>query len=112
MPDVCTQRTFQDLCCKAPKLMALPGRWLFIVDGIITLPLAVAGFIFFPNLPQGGKKTWWTTEEEHLLSVKRMQAVGRAGKQPWTREKVKKILLSWQTYLLRKPISSCNLHDH
>ncbi|KAI0177921.1 allantoate permease [Pestalotiopsis sp. NC0098] len=75
-------------------------RWLFIVDGIITLPLAVAGFIFFPNLPQGGKKTWWTTEEEHLLSVKRMQAVGRAGKQPWTREKVKKILLSWQTYLL------------
>ncbi|KAI4603769.1 hypothetical protein KJ359_003589 [Pestalotiopsis sp. 9143b] len=75
-------------------------RWLFIVDGIITLPLAVAGFIFFPNLPQGGKKTWWTTEEEHLLSVKRMQAVGRAGKQPWTRAKVKKILLSWQTYLL------------
>ena len=25
------------------------GRWLFIVDGIITLPLAVAGFVFFPT---------------------------------------------------------------
>ena len=78
------------------------GRWLFIVDGIITIPLAVLGYIFFPNLPQGGGKTWWITEEEHVLSVKRMEAVGRAGKQPWTREKVRKILLSWHTYLLRK----------
>ena len=25
-------------------------RWLFIIDGIITIPLALAGFIFFPNL--------------------------------------------------------------
>jgi MFS family permease len=75
-------------------------RWLFIIDGIITLPLATLGFLFFPNLPQGGKKTWWTTEEEHAISVKRMQAIGRAGKQPWTKDKVRRILLSWHTYLL------------
>ncbi|KAE8138951.1 major facilitator superfamily domain-containing protein [Aspergillus pseudotamarii] len=75
-------------------------RWLFIIDGIITLPLAVAGFLFFPNLPQDGKKTWWTTEDEHILSVKRMEAVGRAGKEPWTVAKAKRIFLSWHTYLL------------
>ncbi|AEO71834.1 uncharacterized protein THITE_2148444 [Thermothielavioides terrestris NRRL 8126] len=75
-------------------------RWLFIIDSIITLPLAIAGFFFFPNLPQGGKKTWWITEKEHLLSVKRMEAVGRAGKQPLTKQKVKRILLSWHTYVL------------
>ncbi|KAJ6188780.1 hypothetical protein N7519_003688 [Penicillium mononematosum] len=75
-------------------------RWLFIIDGIITLPLALAGYIFFPNLPQSGKKTWWTTEEEHLLSIKRMENIGRAGKKPWTKAKVKGILLSWHTYLL------------
>jgi hypothetical protein len=46
------------------------GRWLFIIDGIITLSLALAEYIFFPNLPQSGKETWWTTEEEHLLSIK------------------------------------------
>ncbi|KAB8235700.1 uncharacterized protein BDW43DRAFT_309034 [Aspergillus alliaceus] len=69
-------------------------RWLFIIDGIITLPLALAGFFFFPNLPQDGKKTWWTTEEEHILSVKRMEAIGRAGKEPWTVAKVKRILLN------------------
>ncbi|RDW59119.1 allantoate permease-3 [Coleophoma crateriformis] len=75
-------------------------RWLFVIDGIITLPLAVSGFVFFPNLPQSGKKTWWTTEDEHVLSIKRMEAIGRAGKQPWTRAKAKRILLSWHTYLL------------
>lgn len=77
-------------------------RWLFIIDGIITLPLAILGFLFFPNLPQGGKRTWWTTEEEHVLSVKRMEAIGRAGKEPWTRAKAERILLSWHTYLLRE----------
>lgn len=77
-------------------------RWLFIIDGIITLPLALLGFLFFPNLPQGGKKTWWTSEEEHVLSVRRMEAIGRAGKEPWTQAKVKRILLSWHTYLLRE----------
>ncbi|KAH8783258.1 allantoate permease [Diaporthe sp. PMI_573] len=74
-------------------------KWLFIVDGIITIPLALAGFVFFPNMPGGGK-TWWITEAENTLSVERMKAVGRAGKQPWTRAKVKKILCSWHTYLL------------
>lgn len=75
-------------------------RWLFLVDGIITVPLALMGFLFFPNLPQAGKKTWWTTEAEHELSINRMKAIGRAGKQPWTRAKVKRLLLSWHTYFL------------
>ncbi|TAQ87676.1 hypothetical protein B7494_g3976 [Chlorociboria aeruginascens] len=75
-------------------------RWLFIVDGIITIPLAVAGYLFFPNLPQSGIKTWWTTQAEHELSVQRMQAIGRAGKEKWTWAKFKRISLSWQTYLL------------
>ncbi|KAJ6171089.1 hypothetical protein N7470_000156 [Penicillium chermesinum] len=75
-------------------------RWLFIIDGIITLPLAVAGFFFFPNLPQGGVKTWWTTEEEHRLSVNRMKAIGRAGKEPWSVAKAKRIFSSWHTYVL------------
>ncbi|RAK89335.1 allantoate permease [Aspergillus costaricaensis CBS 115574] len=75
-------------------------RWLFIIDGIITLPLALAGYLFFPNLPQSGKKTWWITNEEHILSVNRMQAIGRAGKEPWSMAKLKRILYSWHTYLL------------
>jgi MFS family permease len=77
-------------------------RWLFIIDGIITVPLALAGFIFFPNLPQSGEKTWWISDAEDELSVRRMKAIGRAGKEPWSKKKAKRILLSWHTYLLRE----------
>lgn len=76
-------------------------RWLFIVDGIITVPLALMGYLFFPNMPYG-KKTWWINDKEHTLSIQRMEAIGRAGKQPWTRAKAKKIFTSWHTYLLRE----------
>ncbi|EPE03059.1 allantoate permease [Ophiostoma piceae UAMH 11346] len=75
-------------------------RWLFIVDGIITLPLALLGYIFFPNDPQHGKRTWWTTEKEHHIAAARMRSVGRATKGPWTKAKVRRIALSWHTYLL------------
>ncbi len=77
---------------------------MFIIDGIITIPLALLAFIFLPNLPQSGVKTWWITEREHELSIKRMASVGRAGKQEWTKAKARKILLSWHTYLLRESL--------
>ncbi|KAL2157333.1 hypothetical protein VTH06DRAFT_6271 [Thermothelomyces fergusii] len=75
-------------------------RWLFIIDGVITMPVAVLGYVFFPDLPQGGKKTWWITQEEHELSVRRMAAINRAGKQEWSRAKLRGIFLSWHAYLL------------
>ncbi|CAH0041678.1 unnamed protein product [Clonostachys rhizophaga] len=75
-------------------------RWLFIIDGIITLPLALLGYVFFPNLPQDGKRTWWLTDREQQMSQARMKAIGRAGKEPWTKAKLKRILSSWHFYLL------------
>lgn len=82
-------------------------RWLFIIDGIITIPLALLGFLFFPNMPYG-KRTWWISEKEHAISIQRMEAIGRSGKQPWTRAKVKKIAKSWHTWVLRKlPQHTC-----
>ena len=32
-------------------------RWLFIIDAIITLPIALLGYFVFPNLPWSKKKT-------------------------------------------------------
>ncbi|KAF5020120.1 hypothetical protein F66182_7852 [Fusarium sp. NRRL 66182] len=75
-------------------------RWLFIIDGIITLPLAVLGYVAFPNLPQDGVRTWWTTQREHEISVERMNRIGRAGREKWSKAKAKSILFSWHTWLL------------
>ncbi|CAK7565427.1 MAG: hypothetical protein SEPTF4163_003344 [Sporothrix epigloea] len=75
-------------------------RWLFVIDGLITLPLALLGYAFFPNLPQSGQRTWWLSETEQQLSTDRMKAIGRAGNEPWSRAKLTRILKSWHTYLL------------
>ncbi|KAK1927365.1 major facilitator superfamily domain-containing protein [Papiliotrema laurentii] len=75
-------------------------RWLFIIDAIITLPIAVAGFFLYPNLPLQGKKTWWLTDEEFTLSQDRLHNVGRAGKTAWSWTKLKKLGFSWHTWIL------------
>ncbi|KAF5388136.1 hypothetical protein D9615_000261 [Tricholomella constricta] len=37
-------------------------RWLFIIDGVITLPIAIYGFLIFPDLPVTTKAFYLTTE--------------------------------------------------
>ena len=46
-------------------------RWLFIIDGIITLPIAFIGFALFPGLPNSPKR-WFLTDEEYELANTRM----------------------------------------
>lgn len=72
--------TPRDLIPVAPRLKpeltdshpALPPQ-LFIVDGVITLPIAFIGFSVFPGLPTS-RKPWFLTEEEHERAKTRMDA--------------------------------------
>ncbi|KIP09226.1 hypothetical protein PHLGIDRAFT_29194 [Phlebiopsis gigantea 11061_1 CR5-6] len=47
-------------------------RWLFIIDGVITLPIALYGFLVFPDLPTT-TRAFYLTEEERLLSADRLE---------------------------------------
>lgn len=78
-------------------------RWLFIIDAIITLPVAIMGFIFLPGLPLQDKKEWWLTQEEHDLAINRLHRVGRAGREKWSWAKVRRLFSTWHIYLLRMP---------
>ncbi|KAK2802883.1 hypothetical protein FQN51_004145 [Onygenales sp. PD_10] len=52
--------------------LGLPGwRWVFIIDGIITLPIAFFGFAFFPDLPEN-TKAFYLNEEERRLALARL----------------------------------------
>ncbi|KAF5988816.1 transporter protein [Fusarium bulbicola] len=62
-------------------------RWLFIVQGIITLPLAFLGFVVWPGLPTSPRR-WYMTEEEHALALKRIPTVEKDG-------------ITWKTFNLR-----------
>ncbi|KAL1412032.1 hypothetical protein Q8F55_003029 [Vanrija albida] len=75
-------------------------RWLFIIDAIITIPIALFGFFFLPGLPLQDKKEWWLTEEENQLAIDRLKHIGRKGRTPWTRERIKALFSSWHIYVL------------
>lgn len=74
-------------------------QWLFIVDGIISIPIAIMGFFFLPDLPEISKP-FYLTKEEVKFAQERMQREGRQKRQPYTRAKIWKIFTSWHIYAL------------
>lgn len=56
-------------------------RWLFIIDGIITIPVALSGFLLFPGIPDS-PKAFFLSEGEISLAKKRLERakIRRAGK--------------------------------
>jgi hypothetical protein len=90
-------------------------RWLFIIDGktsvkmnkrtwiltalgIISLPIALAGFLIFPGLPSSAKP-WWLTPAEHDLAKRRVAAAGIAPSQKLSWSIVKRTLRRWEFYM-------------
>ncbi|KAL7410770.1 major facilitator superfamily domain-containing protein [Mrakia frigida] len=73
-------------------------QWIFIIDAIITIPVAIVGLIFFPGLPSG-KRIWWMREDEQLLAQKRMRDDGVATSKKITLKTFTDILKSWHIYL-------------
>jgi ACS family pantothenate transporter-like MFS transporter len=74
-------------------------QWLFIINTIISLPIALLGFAFFPDVPEI-TKAWWLTKDEIELAKKRMTLEGRANRGPYTKKTFKNIFSSWHIYLL------------
>ena len=51
----------------------LPGwKWLFIIDGIFTLPVAILGYIVFPGIPDS-PKPFYFTHNDIILAKKRLE---------------------------------------
>ena len=54
-------------------------RWLFIIEGAITVVIAFAAYFILPNFP---RTTKWLTEEERQLAVWRLEE--DIGEDDWT----------------------------
>ncbi|KAF7563921.1 hypothetical protein G7046_g184 [Stylonectria norvegica] len=74
-------------------------QWLFIIDAIISLPIAVAGFFFFPDVPEI-TRAFFLTKDDIVMAKKRMELEGRANRSPYNLKKFKKIFSSWHIYVL------------
>ncbi|SMR59008.1 unnamed protein product [Zymoseptoria tritici ST99CH_1E4] len=78
----------------------LPGwKWLFIMDGIISLPIACAGFFLIPDLPENSR-AFYLTPAQVNLGRERMESVGRAPRKHLGWSTWKRIFGSWHVYLL------------
>lgn len=68
-------------------------RWLFVIDFLITLPVALYGFLFFPDTP-GSTKAKYLTPEERTLAVERLPEVEKVrGVLGWSL--LRRVVLSW-----------------
>ncbi|KAF4964957.1 hypothetical protein FSARC_7184 [Fusarium sarcochroum] len=74
-------------------------QWLFIINGVISLPIAISGYFILPDVPEI-TRAWYLTKDEIALAQKRMELEGRANRAPYTVSKFKKIFTSWRVYLL------------
>lgn len=45
-------------------------KWLFIINGIISCPVAIIGFLFFPDTPERTQAKWLSTEERQLALLR------------------------------------------
>lgn len=73
-------------------------QWLFIIDGIITIPIAFVGYAFWPGLPESGKP-WFLTEKDYKLIMKRVKRnkIATAGKLDWN--VWKRTFTQWKWYV-------------
>ncbi|RSL55920.1 hypothetical protein CEP54_009151 [Fusarium duplospermum] len=74
-------------------LSGLSGwRWLFIIDGIITIPVAVYGFLLFPDTPHT-TTAFYLAEDEKTLAISRVPPLEE--RPPLTLRFARSVLTSW-----------------
>ncbi|KAK7967178.1 uncharacterized protein PG986_001455 [Apiospora aurea] len=73
-------------------------RWLFIFDGIISVPVALYGYFAVPDSPTTSR-AFWLKPKERDMAITRMERVGRKPMKKLTCEIIREILTSWPVYL-------------
>ncbi|KAF9469023.1 major facilitator superfamily domain-containing protein [Collybia nuda] len=72
-------------------------RWLFIIDGIITLPIALYGFLVFPDLP-AITNAFYLSKEERLLASRRLESEVQVARHPLSWNLARRVLSRWRWY--------------
>ncbi|KAF4466325.1 pantothenate transporter [Fusarium albosuccineum] len=73
-------------------------RWLFIIDGIITIGIAFIGYVVFPDVP-ARKKPLALTQEEHALARKRLEGFTAPPQLQLPASIFKRVLGRWHFYV-------------
>ena len=80
----------------------MPGwRWIFTIDAVISLPIAIAAFFLIPDLPSVIKPNWIFKQDDIDLAKERLAKVGRAGpvKGGLGLKALWKIITTWEIFV-------------
>lgn len=74
-------------------------QWLFIVDGVISTPICLAGLFLIPDLPEN-TRAFYLSDEEADLARKRMNDIGRAPRKRLGWSILRRLFSRWHVYAL------------
>jgi len=74
-------------------------QWLFVMDGLISLPICIAGYFLIPDLPEN-TRAFYLTREDAALARKRMHDVGRAPRRKLGWSILRRVFSRWHVYAL------------
>jgi ACS family pantothenate transporter-like MFS transporter len=74
--------------CSLLRLQADFSQGLFILDGVISIPIALLGYLVMPDLPSTTRPSMFYTQGQLDIAQKRMDSVGRKPPAKFTKEKV------------------------
>lgn len=85
-------------------------QWLFIIDGIISFPIAWLGYYSIPDFPKNNHSLY-LSELEREYSYVRMELVGRKAPKKLTFRRFIDMFRSWRPYAFLLPWCLFNIND-
>ncbi|KAK5102559.1 hypothetical protein LTR70_000417 [Exophiala xenobiotica] len=68
-------------------------RWLFVIDFLITFPIAIYGFLFFPDTPRSTSARYLKPEERTLAVERLPEVTKQRGVLGWSL--IRRVVASW-----------------
>ncbi|KIW76734.1 hypothetical protein Z517_09178 [Fonsecaea pedrosoi CBS 271.37] len=76
-------------------------QWLFIICGVVSLPIALIGYVLFPDFPETTRAIYLTERERELARARMLnEGMKPLGASAWNRTKIFKLAKQWQFWLL------------
>lgn len=73
-------------------------KWGFIIDGIITVPIALIGFFVFPGAPYQVKNLWWLSKEDLAIAKHRSKSSGIAAPSELNLKLINRVFGNWHVH--------------
>lgn len=75
-----------------------PYKWVFIIDGIVSFPIALYTILMNPNTPET-TTSWYFTHEDRQIALLRRKKFGARPQKKFSWSSFKKAFTSWEVYI-------------